>query len=162
MESPSPTAQRWPLSSTVSVPEKTVMNSCVPAGGFGIKTGSRIQLNGVHLEPSGIVEREYGVVPVFPVCFDKRRYGGSLDDFDIRFRAQHERRERDLQSIRYLPQRRDSRVGHAAFDLPEHTLAHSRTFRYGIKAEFPFFPKSFEVLRYNQADIFQGRYPVRI
>ena len=52
--------------------------------GFGIKTGFRIQLNGVHLEPPGIVEGEYGVVPVFPVCFNKRRYGGALDDFNIR------------------------------------------------------------------------------
>ena len=32
----------------------------------------------------------------------------------------------------------------------------------GLKAEFPLFPQALEVFRYNQADIFQERYPVRI
>ena len=53
-------------------------------------------------------------------------------------------------------------VGHAAFDLAEHAFAHSGTFRYGVKAELPFFPQAFEVLRYDVADIFQGRYPVHV
>ena len=30
------------------------------------------------------------------------------------------------------------------------------------KAELPFFPQAFEVLRYDVADIFQGRYPVHV
>lgn len=50
----------------------------------------------------------------------------------------------------------------AAFDLAEHAFAHSGTFRYGVKAELPFFPQAFEVLRYDVADIFQGRYPVHV
>ena len=44
----------------------------------------------------------------------------------------------------------------------EHAFAHSGTFRYGVKAELPFFPQAFEVLRYDVADIFQGRYPVHV
>ena len=129
---------------------------------FGIKPCSRIQLNGVHLEPTGAVERKYRIVPVCSVCFHKRRYGGTPDEFDIRFRAHHERCKRNLQPIRYLPEYRDGWVGHAAFDLSEHAFAYTGAFRYGLKAEFPLFPQALEVFRYNQADIFQERYPVRI
>ena len=113
-------------------------------------------------EPTGAVERKYRIVPVCSVCFDKRRYGGTPDEFDIRFRAHHERCKRNLQPIRYLPEYRDGWVGHAAFDLSEHAFAYAGAFRYGLKAEFPLFPQALEVFRYNQADIFQGRYPVRI
>jgi len=45
---------------------------------------------------------------------------------------------------------------------PSMRFAHSGTFRYGVKAELPFFPQTFEVLRYDVADIFQGRYPVHV
>ena len=58
---------------------------------FGVKPDAGVQLNGIHLEPPGTVERKDGVIPVFSVCFNKRRYGGTRDDFDVRFRAHHER-----------------------------------------------------------------------
>ena len=46
----------------------------------------------IHIfEPPGTVERKDGIIPVFSVCFNKRRYGGTRDDFDVRFRAHHER-----------------------------------------------------------------------